>query len=620
VRTFSFLILWLVASTGTLLSQACFRIESILVDACGTPEGENEMVRIRIGPNALNTNQLQITWPNNNNPYLGICQSPQTALKVAAMNAQIQACGYFLEPTNGVLPADANVLIITSANYDQTAHDYAGLSDTLYVIFQCAGNTTGHLANWVDGCNPSTGNRTTTISFGAGCTQMVTYNRCSLTNQNGGIGGSTAERDGARVDFSPNGVATYANDGCTIPYTPLTIGANFISGQSSFCDNETVPVQAVVNGSGVNPIWSSADGTFSDPNSLLSFFTPSPSSSGAISLTFSIENGCGDLISTTISAALLAAPEVLVNVTITQDGCNQMAEITASGASTYTWSTGEQTASISVDVSGVYTVVASNTCGTDEAAVSVELSSEELSFTVSPDTIICPGGSALLSAYGDYTFSWSAHPFLSFTEEHLAFVSPTLPTVFTVVAIDENGCAGEQSVLVDVYDLPELAVSPDAFGFLEDEFELWAQADAEGTYYWSPTEFLSCTNCAITSSQPNQSMVYTVTFVDSNGCSIQKDVRVRLESTLFIPNAFTPDNDGWNDVFGVQGADLDEFELIVFNRWGELIVSLKSYDDVWDGTYKGRLSPEGVYPWVLRFRDNDGLQYERMGHVTLIRR
>lgn len=578
------------------------------------------MVRIRIGPNALNTSQLQITWPNNFNPYLGICQSAQTATKVAAMNAQIQACGYFLEPTNGVLPADATVLIITSSNYDQTAHDYAGLSDTLYVIFQCAGNTTGHLANWVDGCNPGSGNRTTTISFGAGCTQMVTYNRCSLTNQNGGIGGSPAERDGARVDFSPNGVATYANDGCTIPYTPLTIGANFVSGQASFCSNETVPVQAVVNGSGVNPMWSSANGTFSDPNSLLSFFTPSPGSSGSVALTFSIENGCGNLISTTISATILPNPEVLLNSVIMQDGCSQLAEITASGASTYTWSTGEQTASISVDVSGVYTVVGSNTCGTDEATVSVELSSEELSFAVSPDTIICPGGSALLSANGDYTFSWSAHPFITFSEEHLAVVSPTVPAVFTVVASDENGCTGEQSVFVDVYDLPELSVSPDSFGFLEDEFELWAQADAEGTYYWSPTEFLSCTNCATTYSQPNQSMIYTVTFVDSNGCSIQKDVRVRLESTLFIPNAFTPDNDGWNDVFGVHGADLDEFELMVFNRWGELIVSMKSYDEVWDGTYKGRLSPEGVYPWVLRFRDNDGIQYERMGHVTLIRR
>lgn len=603
-----------------LSSQACFRIESILVDACGSPEGPNEMVRIKIGPNSLNTSALQITWPNTANPYLGICQTPQTASKIAVMNSQIQACGYFVEPVNGVLPANSTVLIITSTDFDQNAHNYAGLSDTLYVIFQCNGNTTGHFANWIDGCNPATGNRTTTINFVGFCQQQVTYNRCNLTNQTGGVGGTAPERDGARVDFATNGVATYANDGCTIPYTPLSVNANFVSGQNTFCANETIAVQATVNGSGEQPLWTSTDGTFSDPASLLTFFTPHPGSTGTITLQFTSNNGCGDPVSISLQAILLPEPVVQLNTTYQQSGCQQTALITASGATSYQWNTGATSAQITVNQSGIYTVIGTNNCGTDEQTIQVELSANEINFTVSPDTMICPGNTAYLSATGDFDFQWTPQSDVLFQEDAMVIVQPIAPTLYTVIATDASGCQGTQTVFVDFFTLPQLTISPNEFGFLGDTFQLWANSNASGTYSWSPTEYLSCVNCQEPVSLPNQSMLYTATFVDSNGCITSAEVHIRLESTLYIPNSFTPNNDGLNDVFRIGGADLDEFTFTIFNRWGEQVISLHSYDDEWDGTYKGKLSPEGVYPWVLRFRDNDGLEYERTGHIALIRR
>ncbi|NCP46664.1 MAG: hypothetical protein GW818_09670, partial [Flavobacteriales bacterium] len=131
--------------TQNFYSQ-CFEIESILVDACGSPEGENEMVRFVVGNTSLNTANMNVMWPNNS--WLGICQNTTTANAVSALNATVQGCGFLIEPTNGVLPAGTRVLLITSTAIDVNANSFANLADTMYVIFQCSGNTSGHFANW----------------------------------------------------------------------------------------------------------------------------------------------------------------------------------------------------------------------------------------------------------------------------------------------------------------------------------------------------------------------------------------------------------------------------------------------------------------------------------------
>ena len=101
---------------ATSLAQNCFQINSILVDACGAPEGENEMVRFTVGTNnLLVSNIINVDWPNNN--YLGICQNANTAVTVAQLNATVQACGYILEP-NDTLPANSTVFISHKPKYE----------------------------------------------------------------------------------------------------------------------------------------------------------------------------------------------------------------------------------------------------------------------------------------------------------------------------------------------------------------------------------------------------------------------------------------------------------------------------------------------------------------------
>ncbi|MEX1192619.1 MAG: gliding motility-associated C-terminal domain-containing protein [Brumimicrobium sp.] len=359
---------------GNLFSQVsgCFEIQSILVDACGTPEGENEMVRFEVGSNSLNTNDLVATWSNNT--FQGICQNGTTQNTVAYMNSTIQSCGYFLEPDAGLLPANSKVLFITSSDFDATSHSYAGLEDTIHVIFQCAGNTQGHFANWTNGCDPSTGDRTTTIDFGNGCSQTVTYNKCDLLNQSGGVGGSSANRDGARVDFDSNGDPSYANEGCVIPFSSVDVEAELLLNDGELCPGETINLTGdVINSSYFQ--WTSSNGTFLDSEILMTEYTDNSSSAGSYYIYLSAENGCNEGISDSILITVLDSPNVSLDSTIlSMDSCNiNEVLLEASGANQYEWSNGESGASIVVSSSGEYIVVGENECGSDQAEMYVDL-------------------------------------------------------------------------------------------------------------------------------------------------------------------------------------------------------------------------------------------------------
>ena len=197
-----FILLFALVSHYEINAQSCFQIESILVDACGTPEGQNEMVRFRIGNAPLQTNALSVTWPNASNSWLGVCQTAGTAALVSQINSTIVNCGYLLEPQANLLPANSTVILVSSVNFNPANNSFANLSDTLYVIFHCGTNPTGNFAN------SGSGIRTLTMNFAGagGCSQSVSYDRSLL------VGG-----DGALANFDAAGNDTYSNQGCSAP-------------------------------------------------------------------------------------------------------------------------------------------------------------------------------------------------------------------------------------------------------------------------------------------------------------------------------------------------------------------------------------------------------------------
>jgi gliding motility-associated-like protein len=88
--------------------------------------------------------------------------------------------------------------------------------------------------------------------------------------------------------------------------------------------------------------------------------------------------------------------------------------------------------------------------------------------------------------------------------------------------------------------------------------------------------------------------------------------------TVYVPNTFTPNNDTKNDCWFAKGTCLNSFNCLIFNRWGENIIELKDINDCWDGTYKGKTVPEGVYVYLIEAETNNGTIYKN-GHITLFR-
>ena len=90
-------------------------------------------------------------------------------------------------------------------------------------------------------------------------------------------------------------------------------------------------------------------------------------------------------------------------------------------------------------------------------------------------------------------------------------------------------------------------------------------------------------------------------------------------SEVFIPNVFTPNDDDLNSGFGVVGNGFDEFKMMIFNRWGELLFESQDPNLKWDGTYRGKECKVDVYVYRVEYRDYKGKQQTALGSVTLLR-
>lgn len=200
MKFFQCLLLIIVFNFKIVFSQ-CFTIETILADACGDPEGANEMVTLQTYTN-ININQLDFDWPNNS--FLGWCQN---ASLTTQLNSTIQnSCGYLLEPPMGIVPANKKIIVVSSTDMLITANSFEGLEDTIYILYQCAGNTSGHFSNLAN--TP----RSLTVTNNGNCnqSQTVTYLPSNL------IGG-----DGAAIEYNSSGFPSYFNTGCNAPVSNL---------------------------------------------------------------------------------------------------------------------------------------------------------------------------------------------------------------------------------------------------------------------------------------------------------------------------------------------------------------------------------------------------------------
>ncbi|MBK7568677.1 MAG: gliding motility-associated C-terminal domain-containing protein [Bacteroidetes bacterium] len=144
--------------------------------------------------------------------------------------------------------------------------------------------------------------------------------------------------------------------------------------------------------------------------------------------------------------------------------------------------------------------------------------------------------------------------------------------------------------------------------------------DSGGNYLWSPPDGLNCVDCANPTATPFSTTTYLLISTDEYGCMASDEVTVNVIGSvdLNIPNAFSANNDGINDIYHIilNGAQLIHFS--VYDRWGQLIYFTESGPIAWDGTSSGKDQEMGVYVYRIEYELN-GVTILRSGSITLLR-
>lgn len=299
-------------------------------------------------------------------------------------------------------------------------------------------------------------------------------------------------------------------------------------------------------------------------------------------------------------------------------------DIEISGGVTYLWSPNMNintvngpfvTVSPPTDI--YYYCDLSNACGTSRDSILIKV--VESSITAGNDTIICPGESATLWAAGCVSYSWNPSNTLSAPNTSQVLATPFDPTMYYVTGYDQWGCVSTDSVYVDLYPNAFIQTSPDVYAFFGDEVQLSATSTTDGPFVWDPVEFLSCVVCEDPIANPDQNYFYIVSYTDENGCSASDSVHIYYDPIIYVPNTFTPNADEFNPGFRPVGGNVNTYEMLIFNRWGELVFTSTDFEIGWDGTYNGVNCQDGTYVWKIKLTDFNDQESEYVGHVNLLR-
>jgi large repetitive protein len=238
------------------------------------------------------------------------------------------------------------------------------------------------------------------------------------------------------------------------------------------------------------------------------------------------------------------------------------------------------------------------------------------------DLTICEGESVTLNGSGAVNYSWTGG-----VTNGTAF-SPGLGTqTYTVTGTDANGCVGTEEVNVTVVLPPTASISADVqSGYPGLVVTLTNDSENATSYFWNfgNGQILS------TTANSDQSITYlgigvaVVELTADNGVCTDLDTLHILivpfpDPIIRIPNVFSPNGDGANDFFTIETYYVDELNVKIFNRWGNMMVEYDGLTENWNGDSKGKEASDGVYFYTYTLKGINGTELSGHGNVTLVR-
>ena len=296
-------------------------------------------------------------------------------------------------------------------------------------------------------------------------------------------------------------------------------------------------------------------------------------------------------------------------------------------ATSWTWNFGDgttattQTASHSYTSPGTYTV----TISVQTANGCISVASNPVTVYALPtiqagqDVTICVGQNTALTASGASSYTWTP------TVANGQTVSPQITTTYTVVGTDINNCQNTDEVTVFVLPIPTSNFSADTLVAPPGTIITFSNTSTNATNYsWNfgNGSQTTTTNLADQTETYLNQGIYTVTLTASNGfCNSSDSLTVTIIVPVleyFVPNVFTVTGDNTNETWSVQTKNSVSSNVLIFNRWGNVIAELKEPNESWDGTVNGKKASSGVYFYKYELVDNYNETTKGHGHFTLI--
>jgi len=244
--------------------------------------------------------------------------------------------------------------------------------------------------------------------------------------------------------------------------------------------------------------------------------------------------------------------------------------------------------------------------------------------TTQPVSPLCEGSTEQLSASASDTVTWKWTPAFGLSSDVVPspIASPAKTTEYKVLIQNKYGCQDSAYLTIFVNQKPVADAGPDRKINLGDSVVLNGTVSGSSVNFsWSPASFINDNHSKTPAVYPPEDAVYTLTVNSEVGCgSSSSSAIVKVYKDVYVPSAFTPNNDGKNDVFRVTAADnYKRFKLLVYNRWGQVIFETADINKGWDGRFRDVQLASDVYVYYLEIVTASNKKVSKKGTITLIR-
>lgn len=286
----------------------------------------------------------------------------------------------------------------------------------------------------------------------------------------------------------------------------------------------------------------------------------------------------------------------------------------ASGGVTYQWA-GPNLAptsqnpvvinNISAANAGKYTVIAYNQYDCSSTASTMVTVNPVPVAAVTGGTTICAGDSTRITASGGTGYLWSPGASLSDSTAAAPVAHPVDTTTYTVKVYNNAGCFDTKTVTINVLHKAIANAGKNKVIFEGQSTTLNGSEKYGSTYSWTPDSALSDPTSLTPVASPTNDITYTLHVNSSNNCGEDSSsVFVKVYKKITIPNTFSPNNDGINDLWNIDALiTYPDCILDVFDRYGQKVFHSIGYNNAWNGKYNGKALPSGTYYYVLDLRN-----------------